>query len=146
MEAYLGAINNGQNNARPPQDCRDWRSVIYWQSLVHNHTKEDSTASEDQIIRTSKVWTCESSKPNAHNQSLGTPTPALGRSPLVTNYAMGTSNPANTPSADETYANTVLLLLLQPVTMNIGPVFQDIDWLAPQIPLKLTMTVLLTSS
>lgn len=55
---------------------------------------------------------------------------------------MGTGNPANSPSADETYANTSLLLLLQAATMTVGGVFSDIDWLAPRIPLRLTAAVL----
>lgn len=138
---YLDDIAAGKESLRPARDCRDWRAARYYQVLVHRHTKLVDKVSDAQISRASKVWTCETSRPSIHNESLGTPAPAVGRSPFVTNHAMGAGNQTNTPSADEAYPNTALLLLLQAVTFSVGGLYSDMDWLAPRIPLKLTHTI-----
>lgn len=140
--AYLDDIRSGTESLRPARECRDWRTARYYQVLTMKHTKDVRDASDDQITRASKVQTCQTSQPSSYNKSLGTPQAALGRSPMVTNYAMGAGNRANAPSADEAYPNTALLLLLQAVTLSVGGLFSDMDWLAPRIPLKLIHTVI----
>ncbi|KAG8164185.1 hypothetical protein KVR01_006103 [Diaporthe batatas] len=100
-KAYLDDIASGTESLRPARDCRDWRAARYYQILTMKHTKNVKEPSLDQITRASKVRTCQGTQPSSHNKSLGTPQAALGRSPMVTNYAMGTGNTANTPSADE---------------------------------------------
>ncbi|KAH6630951.1 hypothetical protein B0J18DRAFT_422696 [Chaetomium sp. MPI-SDFR-AT-0129] len=123
----------------PSPKCGSFFMVRYWQTMVSTHTKDGDTAS-------SKIFKPQVGSDNARpvtppqqNSTSGSPpkfeTPAAKSHPA----ARGTSG--NSPSADEAYVNTALLLLLQAATQDfqLHGHLKSLHWVPPRMALHLTV-------
>ncbi|KAJ0114080.1 hypothetical protein J7T55_007914 [Diaporthe amygdali] len=137
---------------RPSRNCGSFHSALHWQSLVTATARMAPTS--DELRRTPSITKLgydmlESYAPSAVNQPIvpNTPKPQPSQqdtpkrtaysTPEVKSYRLAKGGKSNRPSADETYVNTALLLLLQSIIMMVGEEFSKLDWLATRLPLKL---------
>ncbi|KAG8167627.1 hypothetical protein KVR01_003316 [Diaporthe batatas] len=130
LEGYLCDIlrvKNGQGDAtRPSGDCDMFYMARYWQGLVALKLKEVYDDDDQKKYFRGKVRKSEIGTARAPGPSLPPQTPRTQTQPRQPQDGFGTPalDPArasagglqNPATADETYVNTALLLLLQTVT------------------------------
>ncbi|KAH8777857.1 hypothetical protein F5883DRAFT_409148 [Diaporthe sp. PMI_573] len=157
LDGYLYDIRRvGKGDAtRPSADCGMFYMTRYWQGLVSIILKEVYDENDKKRHFRGKVRKSEAGLPQAPGPSRPPQTPTKQKQPRQPQEGFGTpaldearasagglQNPA---TADETYVNTALLLLLQtgdspdPLAIALSQArgLRYLDWLADRLPLSL---------
>ncbi|KAL2194959.1 hypothetical protein P885DRAFT_41566 [Corynascus similis CBS 632.67] len=133
------------NYLHPSSQCGYYANVRYWQVMVTAHTKGNNAGGSKLFKPTVRSGNTRPVTPQQqqqqHDVSVSPPQLSQSGSPLRFTTPATKSHPpargtsANSPSADEAYVNTALLLFLQAVTQDFHEQFASLHW----VPLRMAM-------
>ena len=160
LKKYLEECRKPPSDAdslHPSPDCGYFAMVRYWQVLVTTHTKDIARVKPNIIKRQVKEETrgrpttpAGQQQPSGGPSSVATPprqaksgsrSPPKFETPAATSHLPARGSAENRPSADETYVNFALLLLLQAVAQEFHKDLSELTWVPPRMALHLEVPV-----
>lgn len=162
--SYLTAyLNEGLRDVGAPSylhplpECGYFSMVRYWQVMATTHTKgsgtdgpkTDKSQAEKEDAR-GRPTTPVEQQGSGGPSTVATPprqilppsnTPSDFRTPAAVSHPAAKGGADNPPSADESYVNVALLLLLQTISQGFHKHFSDLHWVPPRLALHLKVPV-----
>ncbi|KAK4247136.1 hypothetical protein C7999DRAFT_14794 [Corynascus novoguineensis] len=134
----------------PSFQCGYYANVRYWQVMVTAHTKGNDAGGSKifkPTVRSGNTRPVTPQQQQQHDVSVSPSQLSQSGSPLRFTTPAAKSHPpargtsANSPSADEAYVNTALLLFLQAVTQDFHKHFPSLHWVPPRMAMHLKVPV-----